>query len=227
MAILHLETWEMYVVIITTGLSNLCMLPTVLRVLKRHPPCFGSIGVFGLIVSMCYHVAEALPDQQLFGLDEGQWHRLDNIASIGSFNAVFVYMCDIQDSHMRELLQLFQVSVVVVLQTHAPWDLRFTFFPLLFHLGLFLCKRFIAEKFFFQQSIHQKGWNRYSVKMALLWLIPALFCFVKGLDDQHDYLRIWHGLWHAFIGISCYYQCDMLQNVPLDYVTHKHSSLEV
>ena len=29
--------------------------------------------------------------------------------------------------------------------------------------------------------------------------------FVRGLDDLNDYIRIYHTLWHLFIGIAFYY----------------------
>ena len=33
----------------------------------------------------------------------------------------------------------------------------------------------------------------------------AVFSFWKALDEFHDYLRIWHGLWHVFVSISSFY----------------------
>ena len=29
--------------------------------------------------------------------------------------------------------------------------------------------------------------------------------FIRGLDDLNDYIRIYHTLWHIFIGIAFYY----------------------
>ena len=36
-------------------------------------------------------------------------------------------------------------------------------------------------------------------------MLIALCFFYKGLDDLNDYLRIWHALWHFFIGITSFY----------------------
>jgi predicted membrane channel-forming protein YqfA (hemolysin III family) len=37
------------------------------------------------------------------------------------------------------------------------------------------------------------------------FLFIAVIFFIKALDDKLDYLRIYHGIWHLFIGISFYY----------------------
>jgi predicted membrane channel-forming protein YqfA (hemolysin III family) len=33
----------------------------------------------------------------------------------------------------------------------------------------------------------------------------ALVFFVRGLDEDNDYLRINHGLWHFFVGLAIYF----------------------
>jgi hypothetical protein len=43
------------------------------------------------------------------------------------------------------------------------------------------------------------------LKYGLNLLIPAIYFFIKGLDDENDYLRINHGMWHLFIGIAFFY----------------------
>ena len=37
--------------------------------------------------------------------------------------------------------------------------------------------------------------------------LVGVLCFVKGLDDKHDELRMWHGLWHFFAGLAAYFLC--------------------
>jgi predicted membrane channel-forming protein YqfA (hemolysin III family) len=41
--------------------------------------------------------------------------------------------------------------------------------------------------------------------IGLAFMAIALFFFVRGLDDDNDYLRFNHGLWHLFVGISFYF----------------------
>ncbi|ETO23502.1 hypothetical protein RFI_13680 [Reticulomyxa filosa] len=161
------------------------------------------------MVSVCYHVAEALPNQRLFGLHEGEWHKLDNIAAISCCNVLFIYLCNLSSPHVRYLWGLIQLGIVVVLQTHSPWDLLFTLVPIFFHLLVFLVKYFFFEKYLYK-SVRPTKWNVNNVKSSFFWLVPAIICFCKGLDDEHDYLRLWHGAWHAFLGISSYYQWGMI-----------------
>ena len=40
---------------------------------------------------------------------------------------------------------------------------------------------------------------------AFALMCISLIFFYKGLDDLNDYLRIWHGLWHVFIGLTSFY----------------------
>ena len=42
-------------------------------------------------------------------------------------------------------------------------------------------------------------------RTAIAGLCLALVCFVKGLDDHNDYLRLWHGCWHAFGAVFSYF----------------------
>ena len=49
---------------------------------------------------------------------------------------------------------------------------------------------------------------KYNSKMIFLGVLGislAIFSFWKALDEFSDYLRIWHGLWHVFIGVSTFY----------------------
>ena len=36
-------------------------------------------------------------------------------------------------------------------------------------------------------------------------MVISLIFFYKGLDDLNDYLRIWHSLWHVFIGLTSFH----------------------
>ena len=41
--------------------------------------------------------------------------------------------------------------------------------------------------------------------------------FIRGLDDLNDYIRIYHTLWHIFIGTAFYY---LWQAQYKNYVTY-------
>ena len=46
----------------------------------------------------------------------------------------------------------------------------------------------------------------------------SLFLFYQGLDDLNDYLRLWHAIWHVFIGITSFY---FLQIQEEKYISFK------
>ena len=48
----------------------------------------------------------------------------------------------------------------------------------------------------------------------------AVFCFVKGLDDLNDYLRIWHGCWHMFGSISLFFTLQTVEKDKPDKTVH-------
>ena len=52
-------------------------------------------------------------------------------------------------------------------------------------------------------------YNKDALKYGSCFFIIAIICFIKGTDDENDYLRIFHGLWHCFISISFFYIFQM------------------
>ena len=38
-----------------------------------------------------------------------------------------------------------------------------------------------------------------------LIMAVGIIGFAKGLDDENDYLRLWHGLWHCFGSVAYFY----------------------
>ena len=49
-------------------------------------------------------------------------------------------------------------------------------------------------------------------------MIISLFFFYKGLDDLNDYLRIWHALWHFFIGITSFYFLQIQEEKCISFI---------
>ena len=59
---------------------------------------------------------------------------------------------------------------------------------------------------FFKTLIRGSGRiNKYYLKRGVLLLVAGVVCFVRGLDDETDYLRVWHGLWHCFVGLASFF----------------------
>jgi predicted membrane channel-forming protein YqfA (hemolysin III family) len=40
---------------------------------------------------------------------------------------------------------------------------------------------------------------------GLLLMIIGLYFFIKGLDDDNDYLKMNHGMWHVFSAIGMFH----------------------
>ena len=53
-------------------------------------------------------------------------------------------------------------------------------------------------------------------------MLLAGACFVKGLDERQDYLRLWHGLWHCFVGLSGFFSWQSIDNDDIQKVEAKH-----
>ena len=199
MAILNLSPNEQWAVIVITGLTNIAAIPGIVYLTKTQSSLHGFIGWFAVFVSVCYHVAEALPSQKLFDVREGSWHRLDNIGCISAFNILAIYLLDIGNTHpkFRTFLEHFQFGLVMILQEWKPWDMRVTLIPIVFFNALVVIKYVILR--------YPLNWNFDKLKIAAIPMIPAIFCFFKGLDDRNDYLRMWHGMWHCLGGIATYW----------------------
>eukprot|EP00920_Eleutheroschizon_duboscqi_P009214 GHVT01021061.1.p1 GENE.GHVT01021061.1~~GHVT01021061.1.p1 ORF type:complete len:256 (-),score=9.19 GHVT01021061.1:761-1528(-) len=46
--------------------------------------------------------------------------------------------------------------------------------------------------------------------VGLATLGVAIIFFIWGLDDDKDYLRIYHGCWHIFVSLFAYFMCKAL-----------------
>ncbi|MES1910774.1 MAG: hypothetical protein MHM6MM_003306 [Cercozoa sp. M6MM] len=161
-----------------------------------------------MVTSFMYHLADSL-NQDVF-LNEGDWHRLDNVGAITGFCTLLMYLGGMPRAPHLMLSYLF-LGLNMILQECCAWDERYTIAPLL----TAACVGVIYA------VMHPRS-DRFRwtpLKKGLLWLAAAVVCFVKGLDEHQDFLRIWHGLWHLTVGASGYY---MWQTVPqlgdLDFV---------
>ena len=77
-----------------------------------------------------------------------------------------------------------------------PWKIENTVVPIIVFfilLGLSLVLR-------------GKGkYNYYALKRGWILLSIACVFFYFGLDDDNDYLRIFHGMWHTFGNLASFY----------------------
>jgi predicted membrane channel-forming protein YqfA (hemolysin III family) len=169
-----------------------------------------------------YHCTDALNISGLY-LTPTQWHKLDNIGAILVIITVLIYLMDnlhynslgepesCDEGRLDRHLTYSAVGLTLLMQTKDPWDIFNTYFPILTFLLIFFVS-LLQRRPRFNVAMLWKG-------LSLLGL--AIVFFVLGLDDANDYLRIWHGLWHATISVSLFY---LLQAIDKD---KPHSQIQL
>jgi predicted membrane channel-forming protein YqfA (hemolysin III family) len=133
---------------------------------------------------------------------QGQWHRLDNIGSIMCFVNWGLYLMDLRSPMRQRYLQYFFLAVVLVFQEKNPWDERNSVLPILLSFACLLFS-FVARR-------RVPSYDYAPFVRGLLLLLCGVGCFVRGLDDDHDPFRFFHGCWHAFVGAAAYYNFKVL-----------------
>jgi len=187
---------EQFFMLITTGITNFCCVPALITLYRRKMYFEASIGIMTAICSFLYHSIQSVGIEGLF-LIEYQWHRLDNIASIQCFLMVIVYLMDTRDPELDIRINFAGLFMVLILQERAPWDIWYTLVPILMFLFMW-----------FIWALVRKTKSKYNKKMLTTGTILfglGIIGFFKGLQDDQDYLRMWHGAWHLFVGIGSFY----------------------
>jgi hypothetical protein len=149
-----------------------------------------------------YHYCDSVDHAVL--LDEGQWHRLDNIGSLLCFTVIFTFLMHNENVDLDNFINYSEFFLHLLLQEASPWYVPFTIVPVVWAGCRPLLKMLIYRK--------PNPFNRKNFTRGLFFLFVAFFCFTRGLDDDNDFLRIWHGLWHSFVGLSSFY---LWQSLPV------------
>mmetsp|Transcript_33979 Transcript_33979/g.59213 ORF Transcript_33979/g.59213 Transcript_33979/m.59213 type:complete len:254 (+) Transcript_33979:1345-2106(+) len=207
-----LSPMELWMQVLTTGVTNFSCLPGLYIVYKRGLLLHFYIGLLTLTTSFMYHVTETI--NMTVWINPGKWHKLDNIGSIMSLISVCVYLMDNVDKEENYYKSAFEtrqdrhllyvgMGLTLVFQTDAPWRLENTVTPIVLYGVLLIIKTLMCRP----------RVNFAYFKPGLSLLLFGCFCFYKGLDDRNDYLRIWHGCWHLFAGASTFF---ILQSIDKD-----------
>ena len=158
------------------------------------------MGLAAVVVSFLYHTSE-VTREPIFGMNDGKWHRLDNVFAIMSFVSLMLFLMDNQNRGIDEFLRWAFVVLVTWAQEKGPWELTYTISPIMLSALLFTAK----YVFTMQLPLYLKEENGVKIfRNATITLLVSLYFFVKGLDESKDYLRINHGLWHLFCSIAFY-----------------------
>jgi hypothetical protein len=198
---------ERILMAITTALSNISTVPG-LFLMKYHGRIFSYyFSIFGIFVSFMYHLCESL-DILIF-IPQLKWHELDNIGAIYCMNNLMLSFTklglNIDEIEKMNYLSCF---LILTIQKRGPWELINTLMPLIidFSIAIFQILIFGLPNF-----------NKKILIKACIYMFISLLFFYKGLDDLNDYLRIWHSLWHVFIGLTSFHLLQIQDNTFISF----------
>lgn len=198
---------ERILMAVTTALSNVSTIPG-LCLMKYQGRIFSYyFSIFGIIVSFMYHLCESL--DIIIIIPQLKWHELDNIGAIYCLNNLMLSFTK-SGLNIEEIERKNYISTLFILliQKRGPWDLTNTIIP------IFICGLYVIYDFM------KNGMPTYYKPQLIKGIIffgIGLIMFIRGLDDLNDYIRIYHTLWHIFIGIAFYY---LWQIQYKNYVTY-------
>eukprot|EP01133_Synstelium_polycarpum_P008409 gene8409-9890_t len=181
--------------------TNLSCIPLGYLLIRRGHAYEAIVGIACAVSSMMYHVGEVYDKTPLFkltGMSAGQWHRLDNIFTILAFQALMFFLMEHNHPQIVDLLRWSFLVVTIYCQERAPWNIMYTIIPI--GASLFL----LIATFVYKRKVPEWIKNRYFFYGAICFVIAGFF-FARGLDDDNDYLRLNHGIWHLFIGFAFYF----------------------
>ncbi|KPI83285.1 hypothetical protein ABL78_7682 [Leptomonas seymouri] len=185
-----------WAVFITCVVSHLPMLFTVALLMRRQMRQECVMGLFAVVVSFMYHTCECF-NSVLF-LSEMHWHRLDNIGAITSVGCSCLHLACVESRAVLEYTQSAVLFMVIILQEAAPWDIGYTLAP------VSVCVFVPIVSHLWNPRRRQGIFPRRLIIGLAACVIGAMF-FAFGLDDQNDPFRVFHGLFHVFIGIGVFF----------------------
>uniref|UniRef100_A0AAV1UBT1 Post-GPI attachment to proteins factor 3 n=1 Tax=Peronospora matthiolae TaxID=2874970 RepID=A0AAV1UBT1_9STRA len=194
------SSFEVIVMLIVTASTNLCMFPAIYSLFSRQLVFEAFIGTFTMVTSFMYHVCDTIEGP--LWLSEGQWHRLDNIGSIMSFVMWGIHLMDIRHQVLERYMQYFFLSMVLVFQEKDPWNEWNSVIPVASSFAVLLLSFALRRRI--------PRYNLQQFRRGLMLLLCGIGCFVRGLEDETDPFRIFHGCWHGFVGAAAYYNLKVL-----------------
>eukprot|EP00386_Alphamonas_edax_P015691 GDKI01047884.1.p1 GENE.GDKI01047884.1~~GDKI01047884.1.p1 ORF type:complete len:266 (-),score=67.77 GDKI01047884.1:329-1126(-) len=189
--------WEQTVQLVTSSGTNLIMLPAAILAWQYKTPIDSVIFLFTIATSAVYHATQTL-NASIFRGDHGKWHQADNIFAISTFMNIILLVAQLEDEQLLTCVKLCGLCVITVMQLLSPWDIDYTISPIVLTVVCVAVYRAAFVRKLPEVVPRNAVWG-------LVSLVCAVVCYSKGLDDEHDYLRLWHSCWHAFIGIAAWH----------------------
>ena len=187
--------FERIIMGITTSLSNISTVPG-LYLMKYQGRYYSYyVSYFGIFVSFMYHLCESL-DIIIF-IPQLKWHELDNITAIYCMNNLLLTFTKFGfDINYIEKVNYISTFIILVFQKRGPWELINAIIP------VSICIIYVLYNFI---KYGVPNYNKNTLTKGLIFFGIAMIMFVRGLDDLNDYIRMYHSLWHIFVGIAFYY----------------------
>lgn len=185
------------IALICTVLSHIPLLKTFPVWINRKSFFEISVGGFGLLASVMYHVCQNIPNQILL-FSEDQWHKLDNVGVIALIGLLFVYLSAITNKVIEKIVKYVVFFIAIASQEQHPWDVRFTVAPILLFSLIPIYLHLIVRR-------QLPSVDKSNLYIGLLTLLVSVVFFCLGLDDSSDPYRLIHALWHVSVGMSSWY----------------------
>ncbi|KNC46015.1 uncharacterized protein AMSG_00133 [Thecamonas trahens ATCC 50062] len=201
--------------VVASVLTNAAGLPMVVYLIVRAQSAWAWILVWTAITSGLYHCADTV-QAVLFGLSPGQWHRLDNVFAISAFQVLFTLLLFPRRMRVarRDAWTWGLFCWTLVCQEAGPWDITFTILPLATHLIAALVVCFVLTPAAARPQFHPP-----TLRLGIALVLIAFFFFSRGLDEDNDWIRLNHGLWHVFISLAFYTLVLSRVDAPLPAAT--------
>ena len=128
-------------------------------------------------------------------MNAGNWHRLDNIFAIVTPVAVVPLLMGRARTpqHQRDIdfVRWSSLFIGLFFQELNPWNVLCTITPVIL--------AFLYYLWWWNNRApkgHAARFRTRPFRLALVASCCAVVCFVKGLDEDNDPARFFHGLWH-------------------------------
>jgi predicted membrane channel-forming protein YqfA (hemolysin III family) len=192
---------EVQLTLLTTVVTNLPAIPLIYRCYKENDFAYAVCGFMSILTSLMYHICDTLKihdKNTLFFMNAGQWHRLDNVFIIIVLNVILADLV-LQLSHRHgDFYRWIVVALTLWFQEKGPWQIENTILPIVIPFGCCIVVRLTTTKF-------RPTYVMKNLYIGLACVVVGVFFFVRGLDDDNDWIRINHGLWHAFVAVALYF----------------------
>ena len=187
-----------------TVVTNLCILPPLIRVLKSAGYWTTILCVVTLLTSMTYHYVGAIPSNELFGLNEAARSRMHNAGTVACFNLFLVYLMRFTpgESWFRDTLKAINVLSLWYTIHSGIGDNLWAMLAAPIAANMFL----LAMRFVDKPNL----WCKHDVDIA--YVKPAtlsaslsfLFFLLSTIIDSKDQWRLLHAGWHLMLGGAIY-----------------------